>query len=144
MKLNDIYWLYAVECIPNGKVYVGKTGKPNPCWRWADHFVELRNGISQSPLLQDAWNEYPELIHWQFNTLDKVEGKRTANHREAELILNMPESKRLNTSKTSTVSLERRRRVEEMLKEGSRYVDIRDAVGISIGMISKIKKQTFP
>ncbi len=140
MKLNDIYWLYAIECVPTGKVYIGKTGKPNPCWRWADHFVDLRNGISQSPLLQQAWDEYPEFTHWRFSTLDKVEGKRQASEQEAKLILETPESLRLNTSKTSMLSLERRQTVERLLSEGRRYIDIRDEVGISLGMISKIKK----
>jgi hypothetical protein len=138
MKLNNTYWIYAIECIPTGQIYVGQTGKPNPCWRWSEHVVQLRNGISQSPLLQSTWNTFPDLTQWQFRALAKVTGKRSANHREAELILEIPENKRLNTGKTSTVSLLRRRRIEQMLNEGRKYTDIRKAVGISMGMISKM------
>lgn len=140
MKLNNTYWIYSMECIPTKQIYIGQTGKPNPCWRWADHMVELRNGISQSPLLQEAWDATQDWTQWIFRILAKVEGKRTANFREAELILELPESRRLNTNKTSTVSLARRRRVAAMLQEGRRYIDIRDAVGVSMGMISKIKR----
>jgi uncharacterized protein YerC len=126
--------------VKTGQVYIGKTGKPNPCWRWSEHISDLKNGSSVCPLLQEAWNENSDLTQWQFRALDRVEGKVMANHREAELILEVPDHKRLNTKSTSTVSLARRKEVERMLLEGFRYIDIRDAVGISLGMISKIQK----
>ena len=140
MKLNDVYWIYSIECNPTGKIYVGQTGKPNPCWRWADHVVSLRNGFNTAPLLQEEWNAHPDLTSWTFRPLDRVDGKRAANEREAERILAVPVDRRLNTSKTSTVSMDRRLRVEEMLSRGCKYRDIQDAVGISLGMISKIKR----
>ncbi len=140
MKLNDRYWLYAMECIPTGQLYIGQTGRPNPCWRWSEHFVALRNGTSHNRLLQAVWHKYPALTYWQFRVLDVVNGKWAANHREADLILDTPEEKRLNSNKTSTMGLVKRRRIESMLQLGCRYVDIRDTVGVSLGMISKIKR----
>jgi hypothetical protein len=121
-------------------VYVGQTGRPNPILRWADRVGQLSTGASPSKLLQAAWDEYPDLKCWQFRVLDRVDGKREANHREAEFILKTAEAARLNTGNTSTVSLGRRRQVETMLDKGCKYVEIRDTVGVSMGTISKIKK----
>jgi hypothetical protein len=90
-------------------------------------------------MLQETWNKYPDLTQWMFRALAKVTGKRQANIREAELILEVPEERRLNTKMTSTVTVERWRQVKEMLDRGCKYREIGRAVGISIGMISKIK-----
>lgn len=138
--MSDKYWIYQIQCVKTGQTYIGQTGKPNPCWRWSDHILDLSNGRSACPLLQEAWNETPNLTQWQFRALDRIEGKVMANHREAELILEVEDHKRLNTKSTSTVSLARKKEVEKMLLEGFRYIDIRDTVGISLGMISKIHK----
>jgi hypothetical protein len=140
MKLDNFYWLYQVECIPTGRIYIGQTGKPNPCWRWSDHFVDLRNGISRCVLLQAEWNLYPELVYWRFQALDRVEGKRVANQREAEFVLGTPPEKRLNCIGTSCISLERRRKIESMLREGRKYREITQETGITGGMISRINK----
>lgn len=135
----DAYWLYVIECIPTGQKYVGQTGKPNPCWRWSDHVLDLRLGKHKSELFQIAWNTYPCLTQWQFRAIDRAAGKRAANLREADLILAIPVEMRLNSKKTSTVSLARLRNVQEMLLAGRKYIDIRDEAGISLGMISKIR-----
>jgi GIY-YIG catalytic domain len=81
----DTYWLYEMKCIPTGKTYIGRTIK-NPCLRWAEHFVELRNGISQCPLLQMAWQKHPCLSDWQFHAIKQVDGRTNAKHCEAALI----------------------------------------------------------
>ena len=133
------YWIYAIECISTGQTYVGQTSKGSPCWRWAEHVTDLGNGTNKCPLLQECWNQNSDLTQWQFRVLDESEGKISAKHREAELILSIPENLRLNTPKTSTISLERRRMIESMLKDGVKYLEIQDKTGISIGTISKIK-----
>jgi hypothetical protein len=141
MKLDNVYWLYQMECIPTGRVYIGQTGKPNPCWRWSDHVVNLRNGISDSPKLQAEWYAHSNLKFWRFQVLDTVDGKRAANHREAELVLGTPEANRLNCVSTSCISLERRSKIEALLRDGRPYREIVAATGISKGMISRINKK---
>ena len=140
MKLDKVYWVYQIECLQTGNVYIGQTGKPNPCWRWADHVVELRNGISKCVLLQAEWKRYPSLTQWRFQALDRVNGKREANHREAERVLGTAAKKRLNALSTSCISLERRTRIENMLRQQKPYAVIVEQTGISKGMISRIKK----
>jgi uncharacterized protein YerC len=142
VKLDNLYWVYRMECVPSGRVYVGQTGKPNPCWRWSDLFLELRNSLSKSPLLQQEWNRYPDFCAWQFRALERVTGKRTANFREAAQILLLSESARLNVLTTSCVTLSRRRAVQHLLGQKTLYRDIQKLTGLSQGMISKIKRQT--
>lgn len=138
VKFDNYYWIYQLECIPTNKFYTGQTGKPNPCWRWSDHFCELRRGISHSPLLQAEWNLYPDLKYWRFSTVDRVIGKRVANHREAEAVLGTSAHQRLNCLSTTAISFERRTRILSMLEAGRPYKEISAETGISGGMISRI------
>ena len=140
MKLNNVYWIYMMECVPSGKRYYGQTGKPNPCWRWSDLFIECRNGNSKMPGLQAEWNVYPDFTKWRFQAVDKVDGRRSANAREAEFILACPDDKRLNCLSTSCISQIRREKIMLMLKCGSKYTEITKETGISGGMISRIAK----
>lgn len=135
------FWIYAIECIPSGRVYIGKTCQSNPCFRWAEHIVNLRNRISTSPLLQREWNTHPDLCAWTFRVLDVAVGGWDAKHKEASLILDVDPDLRLNTQKTSTVSLARRRIAEDMLDANTTFRKIREATGLSVGMIHKIKVQ---
>lgn len=139
MKLDNYYWVYTLECVPTGRIYVGLTGKPNPAWRWSDHIVQMRNGISLSPRLQEEWNRFPHLRFWRFGTIDRVDGKRAGNDLEARTTLAVPEDKRLNEKLKTAVSLEKRAKCEKMLTEGRRYVDIVKDLGVSIGWVSHVK-----
>lgn len=140
MKLGHRYWLYSLECVPTGMIYIGLTGKPNPCWRWSEHYVSLRNGISKCTLLQKAWNDFPDLTKWRFMAISVVYGLVNGRHCEAELILAVPDDKRLNSKTMSTVSLERRKAVAKMLRDGCKYRQISNDTGLSVGTISKIKR----
>lgn len=135
----DRYWLYAVECIPTGKIYIGQTRGVSPFPRWSEHFAGLKRGYSTSPLLQAEWTRHPELPLWRFRALDRVFGRIAANQREAELILAVSERDRLNVAGRSTVSLVRQRRVVELLKAGLPYKEIQMETGLTPGTISKIK-----
>jgi uncharacterized protein YerC len=138
VKLDDVYWLYELKCIPSGKLYRGLTGKPNPFWRFSDHFVELRNGISPLPLLQAEWNLYPSLFDWHFQTIDRVHGKPAANLREAELLRAIPDLLSLNCKTALLISLAKRDRVLSMLDEGHTYRVIAKEAGVSLGMVAKL------
>lgn len=137
---NNHYWLYAIECVVTGQVYVGQTLKPNPCMRWMIHINELRNKKSCAPLLQAVWNKHPTPTKWRFQVLDEARGARATNYREAELILEVPEHLRLNEHTKPIISIEKHRQVEAMLLAGRKYDDIHIKVGVSTGLISKIKR----
>lgn len=139
MKLDNYWWVYTLECIPTGRIYVGLTGKPNPCWRWAEHVIQMRNGISSSPRLQQEWNTWPDLKHWRFGTVGRVEGKIAGNQLEAITTLAVPEDKRLNEKIKTAISLEKRHQCEIFLREGRRYIDIAKDLGVSLGWISHVK-----
>jgi hypothetical protein len=139
MKLDNYWWVYTLECVPTGRTYVGLTGKPNPAWRWSEHIIQMRNGISLSPRLQQEWNAYPHLRFWRFGTIDRVEGKVAGNQLEATTTVALPEDKRLNEKIKSSVTLEKRQQVEKLLAEGRRYVDIVKEVGVSMGWVSHVK-----
>jgi group I intron endonuclease len=52
------YYIYKIECLENGKVYIGQTKNPNK--RKNEHFNDLRNNRHHSILLQRAYNKYGE------------------------------------------------------------------------------------
>lgn len=139
MKLDNYWWVYTMECVPSGRIYVGLTGKPNPAWRWSDHFVQLRNGTSPSPGLQKEWNKYPDLSHWRFGTVGRVEGKVAGNDLEAKTILSIPEDLRLSEKQKTAISQERRAECQKMLSQGHKYKDIAKVMRVSLGWISRVK-----
>lgn len=141
MKLDNYYWVYQIECIPTGKRYIGLTGKPNPCWRWSDHYIELRNGISKARLLQEEWNRHPDFCQWSFRGLVRVEGIKAGRLAEAKAFLEVPEHLRLNSPLTLAVNFERHDKIVEMLKQKISYRQIVKATGVSLGLVSKIKAQ---
>jgi hypothetical protein len=141
MKLNDVYWVYQIECVPTKKLYIGLTGKPNPCWRWSDHYLELRRDVSKAPLLQAEWNRYPDLTQWSFRALFRVEGVKLGRTKEAEVFLATPKNLRLNSPNTLALNWQRREKIEDMLKQGVSYRTIVKATGVSLGLVAKIKSQ---
>jgi hypothetical protein len=62
---------------------------------------------------------------------------------EAEWILKVPSELRLNMPNQTTTTREKHAEVIKMLAEGRRYIDIREKVGISLGMISRIKQESI-
>jgi len=139
----DSYWIYEIRCVLSNKVYIGKTRRPNPFLRWSQHYLDLCQQKHHSKLLQKEWDKYPHLPEWQFRTICTVFGTKESNHKEAELVISIPQELRLNTLGGYTLSLDRKNQIEAMLADGKRYIDIRDAVGVSLGTISNIKNKSY-
>lgn len=56
LQLPKIAGIYAIECKPNGKIYIGQAVHIRG--RWSEHASELRAGIHGNSHLQRAWNKY--------------------------------------------------------------------------------------
>lgn len=67
MKLKMVT-IYKLECLVNGKVYIGQT--KNRRKRWDEHRYDLRRGIHHSIHLQMAWNKYGE-ENFKFSVLEQ-------------------------------------------------------------------------
>lgn len=99
----------------------------------------LRNRTHSSPRLQEEWNRFPDLTHWSFRVLARVEGKRQANEVEARCLLQVPEEKRLSLKSKTAVQITLLERITELLVAGVKYKDIANELGISMGTISHVK-----
>lgn len=60
--------IYAIRCLPDGRVYVGQSRRI--MGRWRDHLRELREGRG-SPKLQKAWDQYGP-CQFSFEVLEDV------------------------------------------------------------------------
>ncbi len=134
--------IYKLVHLPSGKTYVGKTIKL-PMNRWSQHFASLKSNTHKTPKFQDLWNEDPNLTSWVCHTVwsGSTDTGWEMKYKEAEFILAVEENLRLNEPNTAVLSLERRQKIEAMLKEGIRMVEIRDTLGVSIGTISNVKRE---
>ena len=56
--MSELAYIYAIENIHNGKMYIGST--KNYVFRWRAHKTTLRKGIHHSFVLQRAWEKYGE------------------------------------------------------------------------------------
>lgn len=134
----------SADTTPTRRRYVGAC-HGSPFGRWAEHVSKLRNG-NHTSMFQSEWDAYPSLGHWRFEILQVVEPKVSLpelHHIEAGHIIQVGESMRLNSPNRTVIRAEKKARVVQMLKQGCRYVDIRDECDISLGMISKIKRATL-
>lgn len=123
--------------------YIGSS-EVGPFARWAAVVSDLRNKRGTARL-QAHWETYSSLIFWEFTILVEITPKvstRELRAREAEFVAEIPEHLRLNMPHRTTVARDKYNQVVQLLQKGVRYVDIRDTVGISMGMISKIKQST--
>ena len=137
------HYIYQIRCKPTDRRYVGSSSS-FPSYQWAGHWSNLRHQRHVNQRFQQEWNAYPSLVHWEFTILEVIDkrlDRRILQQVEAKYITTKEDVLRLNMPNRTTLSLEKHRRVEEMLRAGARYVDIRDEVGISTGMISKIRKR---
>lgn len=53
---NQTVYIYKLECLKNGRVYIGKT--LNPERREKDHFCALRNSYHPNELMQAGYDRY--------------------------------------------------------------------------------------
>jgi group I intron endonuclease len=56
--MGELAYIYAIENIHNGKMYIGST--KNYVYRWRAHKTTLRKGAHHSFVLQKAWEKYGE------------------------------------------------------------------------------------
>lgn len=61
--------IYAIRCIPTGKIYVGSS--VNMHQRWYHHKWRLQKGIHHCPYLQRAWDKYGESC-FEFTIIELV------------------------------------------------------------------------
>jgi hypothetical protein len=110
--------------------------------RWSEHLQLLWTGKHSSAKFQQIFDVERDMTQWVFQIVatEEVETIGAARRLEADWILNIPSELRLNMPNQTTITRERYARVVDLLKRGARYVDIRDEVGISMGMISRIKQ----
>lgn len=137
------HYIYLIRCKTTNRQYIGSSSG-FPAHRWAEHWSNLRNKHHINKRFQQEWDAHPSLVEWEFSTLEVIDkriDRRILQQIEAGYIIALPESLRLNMPCRTTVSLEKHEHVEKLLRAGMRYCDIRDKVGISVGMISKIKKR---
>lgn len=62
--------IYKIECLKDGKVYVGQT--KNRRKRWDEHKYYLRKGIHHSTHLQRAWTKYGE-VNFEFSVIEQCD-----------------------------------------------------------------------
>jgi len=134
--------IYQIRQIETDKRYVGSC-KTLFMKRWSQHFQLLERGDHHSKRFQEEWNKTCNIAHWEFRVLhvEEVSTLREVNNIEADFIIQVPEALRLNMPNQTTTTRAKHHRVVEMLKQGKRFIDIRDEVGISLGMISNIKRR---
>ncbi|WP_019534207.1 GIY-YIG nuclease family protein [Paenibacillus ginsengihumi] len=74
--------IYKIECLANGKVYIGQT--KNRRKRWDEHKYELRRGIHHSTHLQRAWRKFGE-ANFKFTVVEQC-SQEAADERERHWI----------------------------------------------------------
>lgn len=72
------FYIYKIECLLDGKVYIGQT--KNKQKRWDEHKYELRRGIHHSIHLQRAWSKYGEK-NFSFAVIEQCH-QETADEKE--------------------------------------------------------------
>jgi len=90
------------------------------------------------------WDAHPSLVDWEFSVLQVVDGcrdRRILQQVEAEYIVRLEDCQRLNLPNKTTLSVEKHQLVEKLLRCGTRYADIKTKVGLSMGMITKIRQR---
>lgn len=133
--------IYAITHDPTGSRYVGST-LTAVFARIRSHLLLLNAGTHTSKKFQALWAK-STICDWSFKVLEVLENGRH-NHRarllaEKKWLDLVPPPQRLNDN-TRFASYEKYSEVLRRIAKGERYVDIADAVGLSLGMISQIKQ----
>ena len=134
-------YVYKISHRPSGKTYVGKSARA-PALRWADHINELKCNRHQTKKMQRLWNEECDITLWDFSVAwEGYLGSTDHKYKEAEILQMIPQELRLNDENTLVLTLETRDKAIQMLKDGVRYVDIKEKLNLSLGTISNIKRE---
>jgi group I intron endonuclease len=88
-------FIYQIENIKNGKIYIGQTR--NPTIRWQNHCSLLRNDKHDNSHLQNAWNIYGA-ENFKFSIIKEVPLEQL-NHHEIQVIETFSKDKVYNTYK---------------------------------------------
>lgn len=135
--------IYSITHEPSGKRYIGATEKT--VWRrWAEHVCALSRSTHSSPLFQALWSQ-SEITEWVFRLLEVIpshQGTRARLLSEKKWIDICPLGLCLNEKRVLT-SLDRRDQIIALLGIGTKQQDIARQVQLSVGMISRIKMDTF-
>jgi len=135
-------YVYQMRCRPTDQRYIGSTHY-FPTGRWYGHWLNCKQKKANK-LLQAAYEAHPSLVDWEFSVLEEISPRiklAKLYQREAFWILTIPESLRLNFRSGPIITAEKYMEVLRRLATGVRYVDVRDQLGISMGMISKINRR---
>lgn len=76
--------LYVIICVPKDRVYVGKTNKKEPKYRWTQHLYDLKHDRHPNQKLVEDFLELGEGA-FEFKVVRKVKNSEVTE-KEAELI----------------------------------------------------------
>ena len=137
--LVNMKYVYLIRNTVTGQCYIGSSSIL-PMNRWLEHVGNLRRGAHSSARFQKAFDaSNRDLTLWEFKVLETIETRELLRI-EAEWIIKIPADLRLNMPGRTTVTREKHLRVIQLLKEGRKGYEIGREVGLSAGMISRIKK----
>lgn len=111
--------IYAIRCIPTGKIYVGSA--VNLLNRWSVHRMSFRTGNHASPRLFNAWKKYGE-DQFTWEVLEYVDDTSTLIEREQhyiDLFKAADERFGLNVSPIAGSSLGRKSKEETKAKQSA-------------------------
>lgn len=135
-------YVYQIEHTPTGMIYIGSSLN-FPALRWAQHINLLRLGKHDNIRFQLIWDEDKSITQWKFYILACID--RIMPHElhrlEASYLAAVPAPLRLNMPNKQVRSIDVRTEVTRRLAQGEKYIDIRDAVGVSLGTITRIKQE---
>ena len=77
--MNDHLYIYFIRCSETGRVYVGRTRRPEH--RWHQHLIELRGNRHYIGLMQNDFNSFGE-ESFKFAVLEKVKFSERSREKE--------------------------------------------------------------
>jgi uncharacterized protein YerC len=128
--------IYYIE--GNGESYVGQT-YGNPGTRWSSHINDILT--CKAPYTTCGG----DISNWKFSVLEVVPIRSKFELDEREMVWVNKLSPTLNTVKAMTAAQTKEskyQRVKELLLEGKTYRQIRDEVGVSLGLITRISRNS--
>lgn len=129
--------IYKIHNGSTGKSYIGST-RNGVFNRWRQH-VEKLNKNQYSGEFQEDWNKY-NIDVWTFSILETGVLLREQYEREQHWIDFYAKENSYNISPFSS-RVNKYRKILEMLDGGATYMQIRDALGVSIGTVCNVKRR---
>lgn len=140
---DKMHYVYKITNKNSGKAYVGQTTLI-PSTRMSQHISSLRNGSHHCKKWVEEWNKDSNLENWILEVVWSGEASgKEAKAREANVAYSLDDDLRLNEDSALVTSYEKYEAIREMLNAGKKYVEIRDALGVSMGTISHVKNGKY-